>query len=48
MDIIKAPYYSLCDYPTLIEVAINSKIINQTEKKILFEWQDEMINSIKT
>jgi orotate phosphoribosyltransferase len=48
MDIENIPFFSLCDYSTLIEVAINSKIIQQNEKNILFEWQEKMTNSIKT
>jgi len=48
MNMTNIPYFSLCDYPTLIDTAIHSKIINQNEKKILFEWQNKMINSIRT
>ena len=38
------PYYSLCNYSTLIEFAIKKKMINATEKEILFKWQTESSN----
>ena len=36
---IKTPCISLCDYSTLIKVAITNKLITNEEKKILEDWK---------
>ena len=40
-SLINTPCISLCDYKTLINVAIKRSIINEQEKNILFEWQND-------
>ena len=41
---INMPFFSLCNYNSLIELAIEKKIINQEQKKILFNWQNTQSN----
>ena len=41
---INMPFVSLCNYNSLIELAIEKKIINQEQKKILFNWQKTQSN----
>ena len=41
---ISCPYFSLCNYTTLIDYAIQKKLINKTEKELLFKWQKENTN----
>jgi len=36
---INIPYVALCDYSTLIKVAIKNKLITKEEEKILEEWK---------
>lgn len=35
------PYYSLTDYPSLIEAAIQKGIISAEQQEILLKWQDD-------
>jgi len=35
----KIPYFSLCDYSTLIQVANKKKMITKKEKEILKNWK---------
>ena len=37
---INTRYFSLCDYNTLINVAIKKNMISEDEKTILFKWQE--------
>ena len=36
---IHTPCFSLCDYATLIESAINKKMITENERELLLDWQ---------
>ena len=36
---VEVPCFSLCNYSTLIKVAINNNLINKEEKNILNDWQ---------
>jgi len=38
---LSIPYFSLCDYTTLISVAMQKKLITQTESKVLYDWQKQ-------
>ncbi|HKB45193.1 MAG TPA: hypothetical protein VKC90_12415, partial [Chitinophagaceae bacterium] len=37
-------YYSLTDYPTLIEIAVNKGIVSEGHREILLKWQDDPAN----
>jgi len=39
-DYLNAPCFSLCNYSTLINVAIDNNLINEDEKNILSNWQN--------
>ena len=41
---LKTPYFSLCNYSTLIEFAIKKNMITKRDKEILFEWQQKASN----
>jgi|TARA_Y100000994_G_scaffold246831_1_gene250918 orotate phosphoribosyltransferase len=41
---LNTPCFSLCNYSTLIEVAIKQNMINEMDKKTLFEWQKKASN----
>ena len=41
---IQIPYFSLCDYSTLIEFAVKNDIITKREKDILHTWQKEYLH----
>ncbi|MAQ69518.1 MAG: orotate phosphoribosyltransferase [Flavobacteriales bacterium] len=41
---LKRPYFSLCNYSTLIEFAIKKNMINKNDKDILFKWQKKASN----
>ena len=38
---IPIPYFSLCDYTTLIQFANKEKIISESDKEMLAKWQHE-------
>jgi len=38
------PYYSLTDYPSLIEVATEKGVVNSLEQDILLKWRDDPQN----
>ena len=37
-------YYSLTNYPTLIEIAVNKGIISASHQQILLKWRDDPAN----
>ncbi|MAQ31623.1 MAG: orotate phosphoribosyltransferase [Flavobacteriales bacterium] len=39
-DYLNVPCFSLCNYSTLINVAIDNNLINEDEKNILSNWQN--------
>ena len=39
---LSIPYFSLCDYTTLISVAMQKKLITYTESQVLYDWQKKM------
>ena len=38
---LSIPYYALCDYDTLISVAMKKKLINNQESNVLYNWQKQ-------
>ncbi|MAQ47651.1 MAG: orotate phosphoribosyltransferase [Flavobacteriales bacterium] len=41
---LSIPYFSLCDYTTLISVAMQKKLITHTESQVLYDWQKNELN----